>query len=53
MQSTVGKADEAKELCDLLLAQAPRAREELTGKVAMQRVHCAFSRASLTVHKKP
>ena len=42
MQSTVGKADEAKELCDRLLAPAPRAREKLTGKVAIQRVHCAL-----------
>ena len=42
MQSTVCKADEAKKLCDLLLARAPRAREKRTGKVAMQRGHCAL-----------
>ena len=42
MQSTVGKADEAKKLCDLLLDPAPRARKKLTGKVAMQRVLCAL-----------
>ena len=42
MQSTVGKADEAKKLCDLLLAPAPGVREKLTGTVAMQRVHCAL-----------
>ena len=39
MHSTVGKADEAKELCDLLL---PRVREKLTGTVALQPVHCAL-----------
>ena len=42
MQSTVGKADEAKKLCDLLLAPAPRVREKLAGTVALQPVHCAL-----------
>ena len=42
MHSTVGKADEAKELCDLVLAPAPGVREKLTGTVALQPVHCAL-----------